>query len=134
MQIRIQVISTRWSWLICLLNPPNLLILAPFFAFLPLCSLLYRKQVFYHVISQSQPPVPCCLTLCTFGILVLRSNYCLRFTSDLGQENLVGGTVFFHQETWVSLEIHNIKKQRRSFANKGPSSQSYGFPSCHVWM
>ena len=27
-----------------------------------------------------------------------------------------------------------IKKQRHSFANKGPSSQSYGFSSSHVWM
>ena len=26
----------------------------------------------------------------------------------------------------------HIKKQRRYFANKGPSSQSYGFPSSHV--
>ena len=28
----------------------------------------------------------------------------------------------------------NIKKQRRYFANKSPSSQSYGFSSCHVWI
>ena len=28
----------------------------------------------------------------------------------------------------------HIKKQRRYFANKGPSSQSYGFSSSHVWM
>ena len=27
-----------------------------------------------------------------------------------------------------------VKKQRHYFANKGPSSQSYGFPSGHVWM
>ena len=27
-----------------------------------------------------------------------------------------------------------IKKQRHYFANKGPSSQGYGFPSSHVWM
>ena len=26
-----------------------------------------------------------------------------------------------------------IKKQKYHFANKGPSSQSYGFSSCHVW-
>ena len=29
---------------------------------------------------------------------------------------------------------HHIKKQRHHFANKGPSSQSYGFSSSHVWM
>ena len=28
----------------------------------------------------------------------------------------------------------NLKKQRHYFANKGPSSQSYGFSSSHVWM
>ena len=28
----------------------------------------------------------------------------------------------------------HIKKQRHYFANKGPSSQSYGFFSNHVWM
>ena len=28
----------------------------------------------------------------------------------------------------------HIKKQRRYFANKGPSSQSYGFSSSYVWM
>ena len=28
----------------------------------------------------------------------------------------------------------HIKKQRRCFVNKGPSSQGYGFSSSHVWM
>ena len=28
----------------------------------------------------------------------------------------------------------HIKKQPHYFANKGPSSQSYGFSSSHVWM
>ena len=28
----------------------------------------------------------------------------------------------------------HIKKQRHYFANKGPSSQVYGFSSSHVWM
>ena len=28
----------------------------------------------------------------------------------------------------------HIKKQRHYFANEGPSSQSYGFSSGHVWM
>ena len=27
-----------------------------------------------------------------------------------------------------------IKKQKHYFANKGPSSQSYGFSSGHAWM
>ena len=28
----------------------------------------------------------------------------------------------------------HIKKQRHYFVNKGPSSQSYGFSSSHVWI
>ena len=28
----------------------------------------------------------------------------------------------------------HTKKQRHYFANRGPSSQGYGFSSCHVWM
>ena len=28
----------------------------------------------------------------------------------------------------------HIKKQRHYFTNKGPSSQSYGFSSSHVWI
>ena len=32
------------------------------------------------------------------------------------------------------LPRQHIKKQRHYFANKGPSSQGYGFSSSHVWM
>ena len=28
----------------------------------------------------------------------------------------------------------HVKKQRHYFANKGPSSQGYGFSSSHIWM
>ena len=36
---------------------------------------------------------------------------------------------------WISLQSRqHIKKQRHHFAYKGPSSQSYGFSSGHVWM
>ena len=30
--------------------------------------------------------------------------------------------------------LDSIFKTKHYFANKGPSSQSYGFPSSHVWM
>ena len=33
----------------------------------------------------------------------------------------------------LSKPRQHIKKQRHYFADKGPSSQSYGFPSSHVW-
>ena len=32
------------------------------------------------------------------------------------------------------IALQHIKKQRHYFANKGPSSQGYGFSSSHVWM
>ena len=37
------------------------------------------------------------------------------------------------QSIGASASRQHIKKQRRYFANKGPSSQSYGFPRSHVW-
>ena len=37
------------------------------------------------------------------------------------------------QECYDQPRQH-IKKQRHYFANKGPSSQGYGFSSGHVWM
>ena len=44
---------------------------------------------------------------------------------------------------WISLQSKGfsrvfsnttVQKQRHYFANKGPSSQGYGFSSSHVWM
>ena len=34
----------------------------------------------------------------------------------------------------VMTNLNSIKKQRQYFANKGPSSQGYGFSSSHIWM
>ena len=34
----------------------------------------------------------------------------------------------------IKINVKKNKKQRHPFANKGPSSQSYGFSSSHVWM
>ena len=37
------------------------------------------------------------------------------------------------KKSYDSCRQH-IKKQRHYFADKGPSSQNYGFSSSHVWM
>ena len=37
------------------------------------------------------------------------------------------------REAWRAA-IHGVQKQRRYFANKGSSSQGYGFSCGHVWM
>ena len=42
-------------------------------------------------------------------------------------------TLTLQKESYDQPRQH-IQKQRHYFANKGPSSQSYGFSSCHVWM
>ena len=41
-------------------------------------------------------------------------------------------TCSLEEKLWPSRQ--HIKKQRHYFASKGPSSQSYGFSSSHVWM
>ena len=45
-------------------------------------------------------------------------------------------TLNFHINFSISLSISRrpIKKPRYYFANKGPSSPSFGFSSSHVWM
>ena len=40
---------------------------------------------------------------------------------------------YFLKESFDQPRQH-IQKQRHYFANKGPSSQGYGFTSSHVWM
>ena len=44
----------------------------------------------------------------------------------------LNGTCSLEEKLWQPRQ--HIKKQRHHFAIKGPSSQSYGFPSTHVWM
>ena len=34
----------------------------------------------------------------------------------------------------AKTNLDSILKSRHYFTNKGPSRQSYGFSSCHVWM
>ena len=43
------------------------------------------------------------------------------------------GTLTPWKESYDEPRQH-VKKQRHHFADKGPSSQSYGFPSSHVYM
>ena len=48
-----------------------------------------------------------------------------------------GMKIFYFHAPWkesYDQPRQHIKKQRHYFANKGPSSQSYGFPSSHIWM
>ena len=54
-------------------------------------------------------------------------------------ERLITGCFYkgLHLSLWKESydpPRQHIKKQRYYFANKGPSSQGYGFSSGHVWM
>ena len=58
-----------------------------------------------------------------------------------GERSLAGYSPLGHKESDTTKWLHfndqprqHIKKQRHFFANKGLSSQSYGFSSSHVWM
>ena len=57
----------------------------------------------------------------------------------LGSKSLLMVTAAMKLKDNCSLEENDqprqhIKKQRHYFANEGPSSQSFGFSSGHVWM
>ena len=48
-----------------------------------------------------------------------------------GMWGVQGQTLYF---CFSAQESRDVKKQRHYFANKGPSSQGYGFSSGQVWM
>ena len=54
-----------------------------------------------------------------------------KITSDGDCSHEIKRCLLLGRKTMTNLAY---KKQRHYFANKGPSSQSYGFPSSHVWM
>ena len=49
------------------------------------------------------------------------------YSHEIKRRLLLGRTVMINLDSI-------LKKQRHYFANKGPSSQGYGFSSGHVWM
>ena len=56
-----------------------------------------------------------------------------QITADGDCSHEIKRRLFLGRKVMTNLEQH-IKKQRHYFANKGPSSQGYGFSSGHVWM
>ena len=55
-----------------------------------------------------------------------------KITADGDCSHEIKRCVLLGRKAMTSLL--SIKKQRHCFANKGPSRQSYGFSSRHVWM
>ena len=55
-----------------------------------------------------------------------------KITVDTNCSNEIKKGLFFGREAMKNLD--SVLKSRDYFADKGPSSQSYGFSSSHVWM
>ena len=55
-------------------------------------------------------------------------------TIILGSKITADGDCSHEIKRWYDKLSQHIKKQRHYFASKGPSSQSYGLFSSHVWM
>ena len=56
-----------------------------------------------------------------------------KITADGDCSHEIKRRLLLGRKVMTNLDKH-IKKQRHYFANKGPSSQGYGFFSSHVWM
>ena len=56
-----------------------------------------------------------------------------RITVDGDCSHEIKRCLLLGGKAMTNLDKH-IKKQRHHFANKGPSSQSCGFTSSHLWM
>ena len=57
-----------------------------------------------------------------------------KITADVDYSHEIKRCLLLGRNVMTNLEKQHIKKQRHYFANKGPSSQGYGFSSSHVRM
>ena len=56
-----------------------------------------------------------------------------KITADGDCSHEIKRRLLIGRKVLTNLRLH-IQKQAHYFANKGPSSQDYGFSSSHVWM
>ena len=101
------------------------------------CLLLGRSLSFYlplsmgTIISTTLKGIPFCPGPQFSSVAQSCPTFCNPWTAALQAYLSI-------TNSWSLLRLNkprqHIKKQRHYFANKGPSSQSYGFPSSHVWM
>ena len=57
-----------------------------------------------------------------------------KITADCDSSHEIKRHLFLGRKAMTNLDRQHIKKQTHYFSNKGPSSQSYGCSSSHVWM
>ena len=56
-----------------------------------------------------------------------------KITADGDSSHEIKRNLLLGRKAMANLD-NNIKKHRHNFADKGPSNQTYGFSSGHVWM
>ena len=57
-----------------------------------------------------------------------------KITADGGTSQKIKRRLLLGKKKSCDQHRQHIKKQRHYFANKGPSSKSFGFSSSQVWM
>ena len=57
-----------------------------------------------------------------------------KITADGDCSHEIKRHLLLGRKIMTNLDSRDIKKQRHYFANKGPSSQGYGFSCGHIWM
>ena len=57
-----------------------------------------------------------------------------KITADGDCSHEITRRLLLGRKVMTNLDSMHIQKQRHYFANKGLSSQGYGFSSGHVWM
>ena len=97
-----------------------------------LCHWVKNKQLVCHI------PPSVLLYYFWNGMKVTDYNYCIRIlggskiTTDVDCSHKIKRHLLLGRKSMTNLD--SILKSRHYLANKGPSSQSCGFSSGHVWM
>ena len=89
-----------------------------------LCSSPQQQEKDYSELCKYILVLEKCYTQLLLGSKVTADGDC---SHEIKRRLLLGGKVMTNLDSI-------LKKQRHYFANKGPSSQGYGFSSGHVWI
>ena len=95
-----------------------------------------RSQIylFLHFFSRKMLQVHCLLSFVVFMHACKCDPYYNNSSTRQFSKVFISYLSLFYICLLYDQARQHIKKQRHYFANKGPSSQSYGFSCSHVWM
>ena len=95
-----------------------------------------RSQIylFLHFFSRKMLQVHCLLSFVVFMHACKCDPYYNNSSTRQFSKVFISYLSLFYICLLYDQARQHIKKQRHYFANKGPSSQSYGFSSSHIWI